>query len=186
MEANPRAGETLAVGSGIDLEHLGGFLAGEVEDIAQHVGDAQLPIEAEQHRLRASEAHFARESLLFRVGPLGNLAESRPQPFVQRLERDRFPAPSSNSRQVVRRNPPHPRPERALAAERSEMREDDDEDLLCGVLRVGGVTQHAKRKPVDVVLNRLEDRVGRDLVPLRRGSRSFGEVDGAFVAHRGI
>src|SRR5256712_11736159 len=82
VEANPRAGETLAVGSGIDLEHLGGFLAGEVEDIAQHVGDAQLPIEAEQHRLRASEAHFARESLLFRVGPLGNLAESRPQPFV--------------------------------------------------------------------------------------------------------
>jgi len=66
------------------------------------------------------------------------------------------------------------------------MREDDDEDLLCGVLRVGGVTQHAKRKPVDVVLNRLEDRVGRDLVPLRRGSRAFGEVDGAFVAHRGI
>ena len=58
------------------------------------------------------------------------------------------------------------------------------DDLLCGVLSVGGLTQHAKGEPVDVVLNRLEDRVCRDFVPCRRGSRAFGEVDGAFVAHR--
>ena len=94
-----------------------------------------------------------------------------PRPLAQRLERDRFPPPASNSRQVVRGNPPHPRPERALATERSEVREDDDQDLLCGVLSVGGLTQHAKGEPVDVVLNRLEDRVCRDSVPCRRGSR---------------
>src|SRR5437879_1414741 len=45
------------------------------------------------------------------------------------------------------------------------------DDLLCGVLSVGGLTQHAKGEPVDVVLNRLEDRVCRDFVPCRRGSR---------------
>src|SRR5207253_538479 len=49
-----------------------------------------------------------------------------------------------------------------------------------------GVTQHAESEPIDVVLDGLENRVGRDSVSLRRGARAFGEVDGAFVSHRRI
>jgi hypothetical protein len=58
-------------------------------------------------------------------------------------------------------DPIRPRPDRRFAAERVQARDDLDQHLLGGVLRVGGVRRHSECEPVDIVLNRAHDAVER-------------------------
>lgn len=62
----------------------------------------------------------------------------------------------------------HPGPQRALAPERAQLREDDEQDLLRRVLGVLRVAQHPQRQPVAVVLQRSEKLLRRGAVARHR------------------
>lgn len=64
----------------------------------------------------------------------------------------------------------HPGPQRALAPERAQLREDDEQDLLRRVLGVLRVAQHPQRQPVAVVLQRSEKLLVCDLNDRGRSS----------------
>ena len=86
------------------------------------------------------------------------------QPLVELLgellERQLFPFRTALARgeQIIDGHAIHPRRKGTLAAERTEVGHDPNEDLLCGVLGVRRVPQHPHREVVNLVLNALHQR----------------------------
>ena len=80
--------------------------------------DAVLAIQAEDHGLRAAEAKLCRERRFLGVGALrGLVAEPPAQAFAEDLEGDRLAPATAHALEMIRRHPPDPRAESALAAE---------------------------------------------------------------------
>jgi hypothetical protein len=81
-QAIPRARQALAERGRLDLQDLGADVARQIEHVAQHVRDAVLAIQAEDHGLGAAEAKLGRERGFLRVGALrGLVAEPPAQAF---------------------------------------------------------------------------------------------------------
>ena len=156
------AGEPLAIGRRIDRENRRGLVARERQDLREDERDPKIAIQTEQHRLRASQADFACEQLAFGLWKVGLLIAPRAvEELGDRVERDPLHAPPARAQEVVRGDAPAPRPERAFATERAEVREDDEENLLRRVLRILRVPEHSEREPVGPILDREEKPLGR-------------------------
>jgi hypothetical protein len=111
--------QTLAKGRGLDGKHVGSIFALQVEHVTQHVCDAPLAIEAEQHCLCTSDLYFLLEERHVRVAigsgqrfskPAGKLVAESSEGQLLTLH-----ATLSDAKQVVRRDAIHPGRKRALA-----------------------------------------------------------------------
>ena len=142
-------------------------------------------IEAQDHRLGAAKAELTRQRLALRVDLREGVgAQSAAEALVEDVERHRLAAAATDPPEVAGGDPPYPRLERALAAKGSEVREDNDKDLLRRVLGVGGVAEHTERQPVHVVLERVEDGARGLAVAGGGGLRLLGErLFGRVVGH---
>lgn len=128
--------EPLPEGCRLDPEHPAPFLAGEVDMSS---------------RMKTRRCSRSRHASIICVQPsLTSSSRIRRSPS---LEADvlRLPSPTLRREQVIGGDPPHPGPETAPAPEGPQPGHDLDEDLLRGVLGIGGVAQHAHGEVVDVV-----------------------------------
>ncbi|HUF69606.1 MAG TPA: hypothetical protein VMM79_13265 [Longimicrobiales bacterium] len=133
----------------------------EPHDLAEDVREPLRPVETQQHGHRASDAYFFEQQLVLDVGWRRDLriGQAAAEVGAELVEAQRLPfrSPAPHRQQRVRRHAEHPRPERALSAERLQPRDHADQDLLARVLRILRVPEEPQCQPVDVRLDRAND-----------------------------
>ena len=105
------------------------------------------------------------------------------QTVAQHFERDDLASAAPDPRQMVGGDAPNPRRDGALPAKRAQVRDDDEEDFLCRVLRVSRVSQHAQGQLVDIILDLLEKPLRSGLVA---GGRRTPELCEVLVRHPAV
>ncbi len=139
--------------------------------------------------LRAAQLHLFLEQPAIDVVRDADRPDRHRQPGSEHpvepleVEPDRLTTPTTDPEKVVRRDPPDPRSQRRVAAERAEVRHDPDEDLLGRVLGVLRVAEHPHGEPVDVVLEGSEQGVEGARIASNRLSREVLQRRCRLVGH---
>jgi hypothetical protein len=120
-----------------------------------------LAIQAQQHGLRAADLDLLGEQRLVDALRVVRLVEPAGEVLAELVEAHRLAlgATAPRGEQVVDGDAVGPRREPGVAAERAQARDELDQDLLRGVLGVGGMPEHAQRERVDRVLHGAQERL---------------------------
>jgi hypothetical protein len=177
LKSRSSSARPLAEGGGSDVTDERGVLTGKVKDVGQHVCEAVISVEAEEHSKCAAELDLFGQQVRVGcswVGLFETFMElAGEQPEVQVLAFDSTLPPIED---VVGRDAVRPGTERSLSSVRADARHDPDECLLRGVLRVVGMPEHAQREPIDVVLQRDEHRFERASVATTGGRSELTQL----------
>jgi hypothetical protein len=168
----PGTGEALALGGRGDVADLCGDGVGHAHGVAEDVGGAKRPREAEQHAVGAADAHLgAQQPVLGLLGGEVAVGQALVEEGAKRLcaPDRRFDQPLARAHQLADGDGVGPGHELRAAFELAEMGDQSHEDLLRGVLGLLGVAEEAQRQPVDRVLHLLDQPRQR-----RRAARGGG------------
>ena len=141
------ASETLAKCVGRNIQYRRPLLTAHLEHLAQNISHPLLPIQAQQHPLRALQFHLAHQQRLIRTR-LARLSRSNSQPGIdalrQLLKALRMLAGTLLARrqQVVHSDAIGPGRKRTLAAKRRKAGYDLQQNLLHRILRILWMAQH--------------------------------------------